>query len=921
MESDNKTEIGGYFEHGCRGLGKTTLAMLFGLLAFAAHGPSVAAGQPDAASFDLDADGVSNAMDSCPRIPNPPVNGQQPQLCGAALDTIIDDYTFLRSRTFMPVSGAVPDKDALPQKTRVHVLLHVRPSEQGIVLPAANRAALNELGVNLLDYVPHNTYYVSLPRSRIDNVVSMAFVQAVSAIIPEDRIAPDVRVRGPLYGNNADGSVNFEVSFFSDVSLQEQNAILASGAISHRHLYDTTHRVKASGATAVDWFAQRDAVAWIEDVPADNVDDTTNGQSATGADDVIDLLGLTGDGIVVSMIESGQIDPVPHPNMDGRVTLANNPIFAPADGSHASNVGAIMVADGSDGLGNNMGLLPEAELVGYSHAGLTIKRQNFGVPEEARNDYDALLTNFSYSQYNCSKVGDYTKRAKFQDKAAAEAGVVITKSAGNGRNGNSFIDKTPFTDCTMDLRSLPHAAVAKNSIVVGNMNVGSDSVSTLSGSSSSGPTADGRLKPDLVAPGAGLNSIDYDFDNNQAIASSFGGTSASAPFVSGVVGLLGETFDDNGIDPNTVPPARYKAILVHTARDEGPTGPDFRHGYGLVQPEQAVRIADEWDLWGREDSVDENTTSLAFSFDITSPHSFFKVTLAWDDEKGEHTSTLALKNDLDLTLISPSGVVHRPYDLDPPAAGSDIDPGATPCTVATCVDRLNNVEMVLAEAPVGFSEVEQGTWSAEVTVHRLVSNDQPFSLVLTPDCPILIDQDTVLSGDILCSSTSVDAVGIRISGAGVDLDCNGHKVESLSLVDGSRGIVSTADGVTIRRCLVQRFDTGIEAIEPSGAANDNLIVDNRVRFSGDFGISVEGNSHRVIDNTVYQMDKESGFGVRADGFEIDVVSNDFPLAYGLTSGADTIAVYVAPGSQLGSVDDNQFSGLWKYGIYLNGGPL
>jgi hypothetical protein len=92
----------------------------------------------------------------------------------------------------------------------------------------------------------------------------------------------------------------------------------------------------------------------------------------------------------------------------------------------------------------------------------------------------------------------------------------------------------------------------------------------LAGYSSQGPTDDGRLKPELIAPASttvspGLAMV---------------GTSASAPHVAGAAALLIERDRAAGIPSD---PAAITAQLEASALDVGPPGPDNESGYGRLR--------------------------------------------------------------------------------------------------------------------------------------------------------------------------------------------------------------------------------------------------------------------------------------------------------------------------------------------------
>ena len=104
--------------------------------------------------------------------------------------------------------------------------------------------------------------------------------------------------------------------------------------------------------------------------------------------------------------------------------------------------------------------------------------------------------------------------------------------------------------------------------------------------SSLGPTADGRIKPDLVAP-SGVSTASYG-------SSGFGGTSAAAPHVAGASALL------LSAEPTTTA-AELVDVLLASAVDEGDRGADNTFGHGKVVLSPPPRFNTElhfvWDGW------------------------------------------------------------------------------------------------------------------------------------------------------------------------------------------------------------------------------------------------------------------------------------------------------------------------------------
>jgi subtilisin family serine protease len=142
--------------------------------------------------------------------------------------------------------------------------------------------------------------------------------------------------------------------------------------------------------------------------------------------------------------------------------------------------------------------------------------------------------------------------------------------------------------------SLPPTQVAKNTLVVGAIEGITVKKETYDKSdvgmptfSSWGPTDDGRIKPDVVAAGNNLyapvafvpGSIPP-AESNESYRGNLSGTSFAAPTVTGTAVLLIEHYRNLF---GTLPlSATTKGLLTHTAFDAGNVGPDYSHGWGLV---------------------------------------------------------------------------------------------------------------------------------------------------------------------------------------------------------------------------------------------------------------------------------------------------------------------------------------------------
>jgi hypothetical protein len=106
--------------------------------------------------------------------------------------------------------------------------------------------------------------------------------------------------------------------------------------------------------------------------------------------------------------------------------------------------------------------------------------------------------------------------------------------------------------------------------------------------SSRGPTSDNRIKPDICAPGVGIQSISAGTVNGYINQS---GTSMATPFATGVAALMMQANPNLALE-------QIKDILIDTAHDEwGFDGADAEYGHGVINPFGAVQAAKGVDEW------------------------------------------------------------------------------------------------------------------------------------------------------------------------------------------------------------------------------------------------------------------------------------------------------------------------------------
>jgi hypothetical protein len=290
--------------------------------------------------------------------------------------------------------------------------------------------------------------------------------------------------------------------------------------------------------------------------------------------------------------------------------------------------------------------------------------------------------------------------------------------------------------------SVPAPGCAKNTMQVGGSRYSSahpyDDVVTPF--SLVGPTRDGRIKPDVVAPSWVLaGDSDGDVTSNDCIQSQQSGTSWSAPSVAGEAALVRQYYTDGFYPTGAATPsnafvpsaALMKATLIAAARsvpydwiyNSGLTAakpaPTYEQGFGFPVLDDALyfpgdrartRIVDVPLVQGL---AQNETATLRLKVAAGTP---LKAVLVWTDPagtpRGVSDPTPELVNDLDLRVTDPTGLALL--------GNESLHPGQP--------DRLNNVEAVSIEQP------SAGFYTISVTASRLGSGPrQSYALVVTGD--------------------------------------------------------------------------------------------------------------------------------------------------------------------------------------------
>jgi serine protease AprX len=327
--------------------------------------------------------------------------------------------------------------------------------------------------------------------------------------------------------------------------------------------------------------------------------------ATVGATAIRAELGYTGAGVGVAIIDSGITawhDDLGDGNGGQRVRqfvdfVNGQPSPSDAYG-HGTHVAGIIAGNGYDSSGARSGIAPGANLVvlkvldqnGHGHISDVIAAIAYAVSNKDALNIRIINLSVATAVYESYETDPLTLAAR----EAVASGMVVVAAAGN--NGRSPDGRMQYGGITAP-GNAPWVLTVGASSHMGTIDRADDTIAAFS---SRGPTAiDHIAKPDLVAPGVGIESLSaagstlyttmgpYLLNGTVPTAYapylSLSGTSMAAPVVSGTVALMLQA--NPALTPNAV-----KAILQYTAQRYGGYDP-LTQGAGFLDAASAVRLA------------------------------------------------------------------------------------------------------------------------------------------------------------------------------------------------------------------------------------------------------------------------------------------------------------------------------------------
>jgi serine protease AprX len=471
--------------------------------------------------------------------------------------------------------------------------------------------------------------------------------------------------------------------------------------------------------------AQEDTVLWIQQGKPIEVD-MDQARIQGGADAVEAAAGLTGKGVRGHIMEG--IWPA-HPEFAANAyRTAPQSVFSGAGTNHGNSTFGEIFAAGVNPLVR--GLIPDGQgyFTNYDFLINTPPQQTgqnsrYGVVQEITNPAQPWRVMFQTASWGNPVTTAYEARAAEMDWIIHQFDLPITQSQSNTNNNNSRPQ-----------------AWAKNIISVGAIrHLGTAVVADdLKANTSTGPAADGRIKPDLCGYFDGIDTT----NGQTSYTSSFSGTSGATPMVAGHLGLLIEMFT-NGYYGHPAAPtwqdrfdykphfATAKALLINTARQYDPAvnGADaaarIRQGWGFPSVEDAYTQRNNMLVLDEADVLQQGQVRTYFVH-VKANTPQFRTTMVYADlPAAPNTAGPHRINDLSLRVVSPSGTIyHGNTGMGPTTTSLFTTPGGSPNT-------LDTVENVYVQNPAS------GLWRVEVSAPLVVTDqhletpavDADFALV------------------------------------------------------------------------------------------------------------------------------------------------------------------------------------------------
>lgn len=591
----------------------------------------------------------------------------------------------------------------------------------------SDKAALISHGMQILRYLPDDAFLVRGTSNSVAAVQRLSPVNMVVPYVAEMKVSPDFspfsvftahKTENVLIKTFKDSDSEMVVEAITAVSPSVQILKAQGSAILANVPQDRVYAVASiDGIEYVqpyvkikmwDGFGTEDELFPVEPMGTGDYSDITGVEDGTSLMNLPAAYeaGLTGAGQVVAMadtgLDSGDLNTI-HPDFNGAIKSGfAHGMFARSwedPMGHGTHVAGSILGRGTASNGRVHGAAVNAMMVAQGMWSPTL--ENLTVPPQLKTLFDQAYKEGARIHSNswgaARNFGAYDNYAAQVDEFVWEHPDFLPAFAA----GNSGVDKNK--DGRIDEGSMSSPGTAKNCLTVGaSENVTdhggiqapikklraaaeawpaepiqsdflSNNANGMAMFSSRGPTLDGRIKPDVVAPGTNILSAMSQVEGASDLWGRYnthyaysGGTSMATPLAAGAAAIAREKLQKMGEQNPSA--ALVKGFLMHTAVDMFPgqfgivgasagqelltPRPNSDEGYGRVDVARFVNLPIR--------VIDEKTgvaqgDSLKYQVDLNGGMDKFWVTLVYSDAPAAVSAAKTLVNDLNLVVTTPEG--------------------------------------------------------------------------------------------------------------------------------------------------------------------------------------------------------------------------------------------------------------------------
>ena len=643
-------------------------------------------------------------------------------------------FSLLKSSAVAPVLQRLDARGAAPWLVQFNA--PIRPEW---------KKALAEAGAEIAGYIPANALLVTAPPPALRRIAALPEVAWAGEYLPafkKSRRLPDGDPDGTPAGSREVVVVLFQSAdqsritrelgemgvFVSRADAQDGNGLL-------RGRLTPVQMEEVANWGEVEWIEPaRKPQLWSAEPAA-----------AASASAAADNPATTGYTQLIAICDTG-LD-ASHPDFAGRVVGFSwtDAGFGTDGRGHGTLVAGLAVGSGAASEGRVRGVAGEAGLavqaMGADMSGLPADLES--VLQQAWEAGARIHLN----GWGSADAGAYGVDARALDRFVWDHPEMLVVAAA----GNTATDLAP-ADGVVDRGSVASLAAAKNVLAVGAAEGRAETARTwreawpedfavapialdpvaqsngpqgLAAFSGRGPCADGRIKPDLVAPGTQLIST----RSAQAAGTAWGlaentnylyagGTSLAAAQAAGAAALARQWLaEKRGLPAPSA--ALVKALLISGARDLAPgqygtdakqeipsLRPNPAEGFGLLDAQRLVPSGDGETIALHDETGLATGEFREYPVDGAAHPGRYVAVLAYADYGASLAAGSKQVNNLDLTVQTPTGAVLH-------ANG-----GGAP-------DSRNNVEMI------EFTADEQGIYRARIEARTVpMGGSQPYALII-----------------------------------------------------------------------------------------------------------------------------------------------------------------------------------------------